>query len=100
MDYVEFEEYIFEQVAQQKTLEKLQEHVRSTATIDDDDVQAYYDQLLESQTTAYGEDASQYLTDQENFEMNGGDPGRGRAGGLPAREGGHRRTAGGDRRDV
>lgn len=74
MDYVEFEEYIFEQVAQQKTLEKLQEHVRSTATIDDDDVQAYYDQLLESQTTAYGEDASQYLTDQENFEMNGGDP--------------------------
>ena len=74
MDYVEFEEYIFEQVAQQKTLEKLQEHVRSTATVDDDDVQAYYDQLLESQTTAYGEDASQYLTDQENFEMNGGDP--------------------------
>lgn len=74
MDYVEFEEYIFEQVAQQKTLEKLQEHVRSAATIDDDDVQAYYDQLLESQTTAYGEDASQYLTDQENFEMNGGDP--------------------------
>lgn len=74
MDYVEFEEYIFEQVAQQKTLEKLQEHVRSAATVDDDDVQAYYDQLLESQTTAYGEDASQYLTDQENFEMNGGDP--------------------------
>lgn len=74
MDYVEFEEYIFEQVAQQKTLEKLQEHVRSAATIGDDDVQAYYDQLLESQTTAYGEDASQYLTDQENFEMNGGDP--------------------------
>lgn len=74
MDYVEFEEYIFEQVAQQKTLEKLQEHVRSAAAVDDDDVQAYYDQLLESQTTAYGEDASQYLTDQENFEMNGGDP--------------------------
>ena len=74
MDYVEFEEYIFEQVAQQKTLEKLQEHVRSTATIDDDDVQAYYDQLLESQTAAYAEDAAQYLTDQENFEMNGGDP--------------------------
>ena len=74
MDYIEFEEYIFEQVAQQKTLEKLQEHVRSAATVDDDDVQAYYDQLLESQTTAYGEDASQYLTDQENFEMNGGDP--------------------------
>ena len=74
MDYVEFEEYIFEQVAQQKTLEKLQEYVRSTATIDDDDVQAYYDQLLESQTAAYAEDAAQYLTDQENFEMNGGDP--------------------------
>ena len=74
MDYVEFEEYIFEQVAQQKTLEKLQEHVRSTAAVDDGDVQAYYDQLLESQTAAYAEDAAQYLTDQENFEMNGGDP--------------------------
>lgn len=74
MDYIGFEGYIYEQVAQQKMIEKLEAYIRDTAEISDDDVQAYYDQLVESQTTAYAGDAAQYLTDQENFEMNGGDP--------------------------
>lgn len=74
MNYTQFGEYIYEQIEQQKILGNLQEHVKSGAAVTEEDVQSYYDLLIESQTAAYAEDASAYLTDQENYEMNGGDP--------------------------
>ncbi|MDD6887952.1 MAG: peptidyl-prolyl cis-trans isomerase [bacterium] len=74
MDYIEYAAFAYESYAQEKVLEKLQSHIEDTATVSEEDVQAYYDQLLESQTAAYGEDPGDYLTTQENFELNGGDP--------------------------
>ena len=65
MDHIEYAEYLYEMYAEQQVIENLETHIRSTAAIDADDVQAYYDQLVESQTAAY---------EEENFEMNGGDP--------------------------
>ena len=74
MDHIEYAEYLYEMYAEQQVIENLETHIRSTAAIDADDVQAYYDQLVESQTAAYAEDPSLYFDEEENFEMNGGDP--------------------------
>lgn len=74
MDYIEYAAFAYESYAQQKVLEKLQSHIKDAASVTEEDVKAYYDELLEFQTTAYESDASGYLTTQENYEMNGGDP--------------------------
>lgn len=74
MDHVAYSEYLYEMYAEQKVIENLEMHIRDTATVDEADVQAYYDQLVESQTSAYEEDPLLYLDEEESFEMNGGDP--------------------------
>ena len=74
MDHVAYSEYLYEMYAEQKVIENLEMHIRDTATVDEADVQAYYDQLVESQTSAYAEDPLLYLDEEESFEMNGGDP--------------------------
>jgi len=74
MDVAAYEEYVYSAYAQEKVIEKLEAHIRGTAAVTEDDVKSFYESLVTSQTASYEADAATYLTDAENYEMNGGTP--------------------------
>lgn len=74
MTHEQYGEYVLRMLTEQKIIENLETHIRGTAEVSETDIQAYYDTLVAEQTAAYAEDASQYLADQEDFELGGGDP--------------------------
>lgn len=62
-----------EQMRKTMIITNLEEAIKSTATVSEDEVKAYYDTLYESQKTML-EDPTQYLSRQESYEMMGGEP--------------------------
>lgn len=74
MDVDAYEAYITTLYAEDKYLEKLENHVRETAVATDEDGKALYEQLVSEQTSEYAENPSLYGSDTEYFEKYGGTP--------------------------
>lgn len=74
MDMTEYEAYVRDSMVNEAIIAALQEKFKSGVTITDDEVRAYYDNLLATQKEAYAETPASYQSDQEAYEMNGGNP--------------------------
>ena len=74
MNSYEYEEYLTTLYAEDKYLEKLEEHVRTDVTATEEDAAAYYDRLVADQTAEYANDPSLYGDDEEYFLKYGGTP--------------------------
>lgn len=74
VDWAGYQTMYYESVYNGKVTEKLQEKIQSAVTVDDADVQAYYDELLASQKESYDATPSSYVTASEDYEKGGQTP--------------------------
>ena len=75
MSASEYYDYIYDEIKDEKRIEKLETYLSGQVTITEDDVQAYYDSLVEDQQETYGTNPEYYLDDEQSYEIYGGDPG-------------------------
>ncbi len=74
VDWEGYKTTYYESAYNAKVTAKLQEKIQSAATVDDADVQAYYDELLASQKESYDATPSSYVTASEDYEKGGQTP--------------------------
>lgn len=74
MDFEEYKQWMHGQIEQDKVLELLEAKVTETVSATDEDVQAYYDDLVAKQLENYTATPLNYLSAAESYEMDGGDP--------------------------
>ncbi len=69
-----YREYLSEMMMNEAITTKLEETVKAEVAVTEEDVQAYYDNLLETQKEAYDADPSVYASEAEAYDMSGGNP--------------------------
>ena len=74
MDMDGFRAFVLEKFENEALKAALKAKVTEGVTATEEEVQAYYDSLLSSQTEAYTATPADYLNAAEGFQMNGGDP--------------------------
>jgi len=74
MDVEGFRAYLIEQYENQARITALEDKIIAETEVTDEDVQTYYDDLLDTQQETYDATPADYLTDEEDYEMSGGDP--------------------------
>lgn len=74
MDVEGFRAFMQENFENEMLKAALKTKVTEGVTATDDEIQAYYDNLLSTQTESYTTTPSDYLGAAEDYQMNGGDP--------------------------
>lgn len=74
LDVAGYRAYVREFYVQSALMTKVEEAVKATVTVSEDDAKAYYEELVEVQSGEYAEAVDKYLDDQESYEKFGGDP--------------------------
>ncbi|HRX57662.1 MAG TPA: peptidyl-prolyl cis-trans isomerase [Eubacteriales bacterium] len=74
MDVDGFREYIREEYMNDALKTALEAKVTADVTATDDEIQDYYDENLASQMESYTSTPTDYLSDAESFQMDGGSP--------------------------
>ena len=74
MDYDGYVDYIRNYYREGYVLENLEALIKKDATVTDEKVQEYYDNLLSSQKMEIEADPTAYISTEIDFEKNGGDP--------------------------
>lgn len=74
MDVEGFRAYLTENFTNMALMDALKSKVTEGVTATDDEIQAYFDNLLSAQTESYTTTPSDYLNAAEGYQMSGGDP--------------------------
>lgn len=74
MDMDEYREYLLEMIEQDAVIAALEASVKAEAAITEEEIQEYYDNLLDIQKEDYNETPGNYATDAEAYVMSGGNP--------------------------
>ncbi|MDO4571768.1 MAG: peptidyl-prolyl cis-trans isomerase [Clostridia bacterium] len=74
MDMEGYRAYMRGMIEDEAMASALEESIKATVSITEEEVESYYDNLLEIQKADYDETPANYRTDKETFEMNGGNP--------------------------
>lgn len=74
MDIEGYRAYVREQIEIEAIVNALTEKIKADVTVTDEDVRAYYDNLLATQKETYSTTPADYLDDAEGYEKFGGDP--------------------------
>ena len=74
LDMDGYREYLREMIEQDAIIAALEESVKAEATITEEEIQEYYDNLLDIQKEDYDETPANFITDAEAYIMSGGNP--------------------------
>lgn len=74
MDVEGFRAYLTDYYGDQRTISALEEKVKSDVSVSDEEVQAYYEELLATQKSSYDAEPARYLDEAEEYQKGGGDP--------------------------
>ncbi|OQA70785.1 MAG: peptidylprolyl isomerase [Firmicutes bacterium ADurb.Bin248] len=69
-----YREYLREMIEQDALIAALEASVKAEVTVTEEEIQEYYDNLLDIQKEDYDETPGNYATDAEAFVMSGGNP--------------------------
>lgn len=74
LDMDGYREYLREMIEQDAIIAALEASVKAEVTVSEEEIQEYYDNLLDIQKEDYDETPGNYATDAEAFVMSGGNP--------------------------
>ena len=74
MDIEDYRTYVREQIEMEAIIDALAEKIKGEVSVTDEEIHAYYDDLLATQKETYSTNPSAYLDAAEGFEKFGGDP--------------------------